>query len=44
MPAVVTDDPDRSRFEITVDGAPAGFTAYHRSRGLIAFVHTEIDP
>jgi len=40
----VVDVPDRSRFEIRVDGETAGFTAYHRRPGLIAFVHTEIDP
>jgi uncharacterized protein len=40
----VTDDPARERYEITVDGAPAGSTIYRRRPGLIAFVHTEIDP
>ena len=33
-----------SRFEIRVDGKTAGFAAYHRRPGVIAFVHTEIDP
>jgi len=33
-----------SRFEIRVDGETAGFAAYHRRPGVIAFVHTEIDP
>jgi len=32
-----------SRFEIRVDGETAGFAAYHRRPGVIAFVHTEID-
>jgi predicted GNAT family acetyltransferase len=40
----VTDHPDRERFEITADGELAGFTQYRRRPGLIAFVHTEIDP
>jgi len=33
-----------SRFEIRVDRETAGFAAYHRRPGVIAFVHTEIDP
>jgi uncharacterized protein len=40
----VTDNPDRERYEITADGALAGFTAYRRRPALIAFTHTEIDP
>ena len=40
----VVDVPDRSRFEIRVDGETAGFTTYHRRPGVIAFMHTEIDP
>jgi predicted GNAT family acetyltransferase len=40
----VTDNADLERYEITADGAPAGFTAYRRRTGLIAFTHTEIDP
>ena len=40
----VVDDPGRQRFEIRVDGELAGFTEYRRSPGLIAFVHTLIDP
>ena len=44
-PAVrVLDVPERSRFEIWVDGELAGFTSYRRRRGLIAFTHTLIDP
>jgi predicted GNAT family acetyltransferase len=42
--ADVRDAPERERWEISVDGALAGFAAYHRRRDLIAFVHTEIDP
>ena len=43
MPEVV-DARDRSRFEIRVDGEVAGFTEYRRRPGLIAFIHTLIDP
>lgn len=31
------------RFEIHVDGAPAGFAAYRTAPGRITFTHTEID-
>jgi uncharacterized protein len=40
----VVDVPERSRFEVRVDGEIAGFTEYRRRPGLIAFVHTLIDP
>src|SRR4029079_537891 len=40
----VVDAPDRSRFEIRVDGEVAGFTEYRLRPGLIAFVHTLPDP
>jgi predicted GNAT family acetyltransferase len=40
----VTDNAEAQRYEITADGAPAGFTQYRRRPQLIAFVHTEIDP
>jgi predicted GNAT family acetyltransferase len=40
----VVDVPERSRFEVRVDGDVAGFTEYRRRPGLIAFVHTLIDP
>ena len=44
MDVTVIDVPDRSRFEVRVDGETAGFAAYHRRPGMIAFMHTEIDP
>ena len=44
MSNVVADNPDEQRYEITVDGELAGFVEYHLRPGLIAFVHTEIDP
>jgi GNAT superfamily N-acetyltransferase len=40
----VVDVPDRSRFEIHVDGEVAGFSEYHRSLGSIAFFNTLTDP
>lgn len=43
MSVTVTDAPERSRFEITVDGVPAGFAVYELTPGRITFVHTEID-
>ena len=43
MSTAVADAPERSRFEISVDGALAGFTAYRLAPDRITFVHTEID-
>ena len=40
----VVDVPERSRFDVLVDGEIAGFTEYRRRPGLIAFIHTLIDP
>jgi predicted GNAT family acetyltransferase len=40
----VRDNADEARYEIHVDGALAGFTQYQPGEGLLAFVHTEIDP
>lgn len=40
----VADAPERSRFEVRVGGELAGFSEYRRRPGLIAFVHTVIDP
>ena len=40
----VVDNPDRERFEILVDGEPAGFVQYLRRGGRLIFFHTEIDP
>ena len=44
MSTAVTDNRDEDRYEITDDGELAGFVQYHQRPGLIAFVHTEIDP
>jgi uncharacterized protein len=40
----VVDVPDRSRYEVRVDGEIAGYAEYRRRPGLIAFTHTLIDP
>jgi predicted GNAT family acetyltransferase len=40
----VVDVPDRSRFEVRVGEELAGWAEYRRRPGLIAFVHTLIDP
>jgi uncharacterized protein len=41
---MVVDVPERLRFEIRIGGEVAGFIEYQRRPGLIAFVHTLIDP
>jgi uncharacterized protein len=43
MAIEVVDNPEQHRYEVTRDGAPAGFTAYRRQPGQILFVHTEVD-
>jgi uncharacterized protein len=40
----VRDNPPAERYEAIVDGAVAGFAEYRLRPGLIAFIHTEIDP
>ncbi len=47
MTATVTDNSDRSRYEVFSDGALAGFADYEirpESPDVIAFTHTETDP
>jgi uncharacterized protein len=39
----VVDAPGRERFEIRDGEKVAGFTTYKKRRGLIAFMHTEVD-
>ena len=39
----ITDQPDRDRFEITVDGELAGFAEYRRRPGRVVFTHIEVD-
>lgn len=44
MDSVVRDNPDEKRYDIHVDEALAGFAEYRVRPGLLAFIHTEIDP
>jgi uncharacterized protein len=39
----VRDVPERSRYEITVDGRLAGHADYHDKGEVRVFVHTEVD-
>lgn len=38
----VTDDTDNHRFVATVAGEQAGFAVYHRTKGAVLVVHTEV--
>lgn len=40
----VTDNPERSRFEVRLDGALAGFADYRLHQDRLVFTHTEVDP
>lgn len=40
----IRDNPDADRTEIYLDDGLAGYLTYKRRSGLIAFIHTEIDP
>lgn len=42
MTTTVTDRPEQSRYDIEVDGEPAGFAQYRLHDGVAAFVHTEV--
>jgi uncharacterized protein len=44
MAIVVSNNPDRSRYEVLVDGKVAGFARYTRTGDVINFYHTEVDP
>ncbi|MET8350364.1 MULTISPECIES: GNAT family N-acetyltransferase [unclassified Micromonospora] len=44
MSNLVEDNPAKHRFEILVDDALAGFTAYLVRGGVLVFTHTEVDP
>ena len=43
MDLEVAGNPDKSRFEILVDGELAGFVQYHLDGDEIAFTHTQTD-
>jgi predicted GNAT family acetyltransferase len=38
----VVDNPEESRFEVSLDGTLAGFAAYEIDNGAVVFVHTEV--
>jgi predicted GNAT family acetyltransferase len=42
MNVLVSDHPERTRYEIHLDGELAGYSEYLLRPGLIAFTHTEI--
>ena len=45
MPEIaVSVNEAESRYEITSDGALAGFAEFQRRPGMILFIHTEVDP
>jgi uncharacterized protein len=44
MELQVVDNPEQQRYELRADGEVAGFIQYHLRDGVIAFMHTEIDP
>jgi uncharacterized protein len=43
-PAVVTDAPEESRYELRVGGELAGFLTYHLRGHAISLNHTEVEP
>jgi predicted GNAT family acetyltransferase len=44
MDAKVSDNPDRSRFEVIVDGEVGGFADYRVKDGLTIITHSQVDP
>lgn len=44
MSIEITDNGERNRYEITLDGEPAGFVEYERGEGSVVLLHTEVDP
>lgn len=44
MPTEVTQNTERDRYEITVDGTLAGFSMYRDMGGTRVFTHTEVFP
>ncbi|GGT48874.1 GNAT family N-acetyltransferase [Actinomadura citrea] len=43
MSTEITDNAERGRYEIRVDGDLAGFAEYERGEGAVVFTHTEVD-
>jgi uncharacterized protein len=44
MSIAVADNPERSRYEVRLDGELAGYSFYSRRGGVVTFIHTEVDP
>lgn len=44
MSVAVSDNPEASRYEISVDGDVGGVAVYRLEGDRIVFLHTEIDP
>ncbi|MFJ4437846.1 GNAT family N-acetyltransferase [Streptomyces sp. NPDC088923] len=42
--AEVRDSPEADRYEATIGGEVAGFAQYIRTKDLVAFVHTVVEP
>jgi predicted GNAT family acetyltransferase len=40
----VSDHPEHRRYEVSVDGAPAGWVAYRWNGPVLVFTHAEVDP
>ena len=38
----VADNPEKSRFEVSIDGTLAGFADYEIDSGAVIFVHTRV--
>ncbi|WP_299169287.1 GNAT family N-acetyltransferase [uncultured Arthrobacter sp.] len=41
--AQVVNNPDAGKYEVTLDGEPAGFAAYRLEDSRVVFTHTEVD-
>lgn len=44
MDVRVSDNSERHRFEVAVDGQPAGFASYVTRGDVVEIPHTEVDP
>lgn len=44
MQLAVADNPKANRYEVTADGAAAGFLTYRLTDQLITLLHAEVDP
>lgn len=44
MSTEVSDNAEKNRYEIRLDGELAGFVEYEPGEGRVVLVHTEVDP